>query len=165
MADFDHEALERHRVTAQDVENALRYVAILQGTDSQTYADIAGGCYYGTSALLHEVIELRVLLERDRWLLFRSRQKVKRFLLDNEDAHVEGLKVEYSYLQRAIAEELGEEIELGDLTIANTSRQDYERLVESDLSLPVFPPTRSGIRDAVALLDRLKEHDCSGKRR
>ena len=74
---------------------------------------------------------------------------------------MEALKVEYPYLQRTIAEELGEEIQLGDLMIANTSRQDYERLVESDLSLPIFPPTRPGIQVAVALLDRLKERDCS----
>jgi len=160
LADFDHEALEQHHVTAQDIENALRYVAILQGTDSQTYADIAAGCYYGTSALLHEVIELRILLKRDRWLLSRSPRRVKRFLRNNEDAHVEALRVEYPYLQRKIAEELGEKIELGDLMIAVTSRQDYERLVESDLQLPIFPPTRSGILRAAVLLDRLKELKC-----
>jgi len=76
LTDFDHEAIEQHNVTAQDIDNARRYVALLQGTDSQTYADIAGGCYYGSSALLHEVIELRILLKRDRWLLFRSHQRV-----------------------------------------------------------------------------------------
>ena len=161
MANFDPEAIEQHNVTARDIENARRYVALLQGTGSKTYADIAAGCYYGTSALLHEVIELRVLLKLDRWLLFRSRQRAKRFLRDNEDAHVEALKVEYPYLQRKIAEELGEKVELGDLTIANTRRLDYERLVESDLQLPIFPPTRLGTRRAVALLDRLKECDCS----
>jgi len=100
LADFDQEALAEHGVTQREIENARRYVALLQGADSQTYADIADGCYYGTSALLHEVVELRVLLKRDRWLLVRSRQRVKRFLHDNEDAHVETLKVEYSYLQR-----------------------------------------------------------------
>ena len=160
MADFDHEAIEQHNVTAQDIETVLRYVAILQGTDSQTYADIVSGCYYGTSALLHEVTELRILLKRDRWLLSRSPRRVKRFLRNNEDAHVEALKVEYPYLQRKIAEDLGEKIALGDLMIANTSRQDYERLVESDLPLPIFPPTRSGILRAAVLCDRLKELKC-----
>jgi hypothetical protein len=65
LADLDQEALSEHGVTQREIENARRYVAILQGTDSQTYADIAGGCYYGTSALLHEVVELRVLLKRE----------------------------------------------------------------------------------------------------
>jgi hypothetical protein len=53
LADFDHKAIEQHNVIAWDIENAYRYVAILQGTDSQTYADIAQGCYYGTSAFLN----------------------------------------------------------------------------------------------------------------
>ncbi len=88
LANFDREALAEHGVTQREIENARRYVARLQGTDSETYADIAAGCYYGTSALLHEVVELRVLLKRDRWLLFRSRQRAKRFLHDNEDAHI-----------------------------------------------------------------------------
>jgi hypothetical protein len=80
LPDFDAEAIEQHNVTARDIENAYRYVALLQGTDSRPYEDITSGCYYGTSALLHEVIEVRILLERDRWLLARSRQQVKKFL-------------------------------------------------------------------------------------
>jgi hypothetical protein len=68
LADFDPEALEQHNVTAQDIENAYRYVVILQGPDSKAYADTASGCYYGSSALLHEVVEVRILLERDRRL-------------------------------------------------------------------------------------------------
>lgn len=157
MADFDHEALERHRVTAQDIENALRYVAILQGTDSQTYTDIAGGCYYGTSALLHEVIELRILLKRDRWLLRRPRQWIKRFLENNADAHVEGLKAEYVYLQRVIEERLGEQIGLSALVWANTTLFDYNRLLESDLPLPFLKPTAEEVGRAGKLLSRLKK--------
>ncbi len=37
MVDFDHEAIERYGITAQDVENAQGYIAILRRTDSQTY--------------------------------------------------------------------------------------------------------------------------------
>ena len=90
-------------------------MALLQGTNSKTYADIAAGCYYGSSALLHEVVELRVLLKRDRWLLRRSGQRIKKFLQDNEDAHVEALQVEYPYLRRKIAEILGEKVGIGEL--------------------------------------------------
>jgi hypothetical protein len=126
LAEFDHEAIEQHNVTARDIENAYRYVALLQGTDSQTYADIAGGCCYGTSALLHEVIELRILLERDRWLLARSRQQVKRFLQDNEDAHVEALKVEYVYLQQPIFEPTEMEIDQAAELLARLREVDEE---------------------------------------
>ena len=157
MADFAPEAIAQHNVTAQDIENARRYVALLQGIDSQTYADMAAGCYYGTSALLHEVIEVRILLKRDRWLLRRSRQWIKKFLQDNEDAHVEGLKVEYVYLQRLIEEQLKEQIGLGALVRANTVRFDYDRLLESQLSLPFIEPTAEEVSRANRLLSQLKK--------
>ena len=157
MADFDHEAIEQHNVTARDIENARRYVALLQGADSKTYADIVAGCYYGTSALLHEVIELRVLLKRDRWLLFRSRQRIRRFLQDSEDAHVEGLVTEYAYLQRVIEERLGEQIGLSALVRTNTTRFDYNRLLESELPLPFLEPTAEEVSRAGELLSRLKK--------
>jgi len=157
LADFDREALAEYGVTQQEIRHALRYVAILQGTDSQTYTDIAAGCYYGTSVLLHEVIELRILLKRDRRLLFRSRQKVRRFLRENEDAHVEGLMTEYTYLQRVIEERLGEQISLSALVWANTTLFDYNRLLESDLPLPFLKPTAEEVGRAGKLLSRLKK--------
>ena len=161
MADFDPEAIRQRNVTARDIENARRYVAILQGTGSQTYTDIAAGCYYGTSALLHEVIELRVLLDRDRWLLVRSRKRANKFLQDNEDAHIEALQVEYPYLQRKIAEILGEKVGIGELVKANASRLDFDKLFNSDLDLPIFFPTDADIERARMLLDRLKRFDRS----
>ena len=157
MADFDPEAIEQHNVTAGDIENAYGYVALLQGTDSQTYVDMTSGCYYGTSALLHEVVEVRILLERDRWLLRRSRQWIQRFLRDNEDAHIEGLKAEYVYLQRVIEEQLKEQIGLGALVRTNTIRFDYDRLLESELPLPFLEPTIEEVSRAGKLLSRLKK--------
>lgn len=157
MADFDHEAIEQHNVTARDIKNAYRYVALLQGIDSKTYADIAAGCYYGTSALLHEVVELRVLLKLDRWLLFRSRQRAKRFLHDNEDAHIEGLITEYTYLQRVVEERLGEQIGLSALVWTNTTLFDYNRLFESKVPLPFLKPTAEEVGRAGELLSRLKK--------
>jgi len=157
LADFDREALAEYGVTQREIESARRYVAILQGTDSQTYVDIAAGCYYGTSALLHEVIELRILLQRDRRLLRRSRQRIRKFLRDNENAHVEGLKVEYVYLQWVIEEQLKEQIGLGALVRANTIRFDYGRLLESELPLPFIEPTAEEVSRASSLLSRLKK--------
>jgi hypothetical protein len=159
LVDFDPEAIEQHNVTAWDVESAYRYVALLPGTDSQTYADIAGGCYYGTSALLHEVVEVRILLERDRQLLTRSRREIKAFLQDNEDAHVEALKVEYVYLQQKVKEILGQEIGFGALLKANTISLDCQLLVESRLRRPIFEPTEVEIDQAAELLARLREVD------
>jgi hypothetical protein len=161
LADFGGEALAEHGVTQQEIERARRYVALLQGTDSETYADIAAGCYYGTSALLHEVIELRILLKRGWWLLVRSRQRANKFLQDNEDAHVEALQVEYLYLQRKITEIFSARGGIGELVRANASKWDFDRLFNSDLDLPIFFPTDAEIERAWMLLDWLKRFDRS----
>ena len=161
LADFDREALAEHGVTQREIENARRYVVLLQGAHSQTYADIAGGCYYGTSALVHEMVEVRILLERDRWLLRRPGQRIKKFLQDNADAHIEALQVEYPYLQRKIAEILGEKVGIGELVKANASRLDFDKLFDSELDLPIFFPTDADIERARILLDRLKRFDRS----
>jgi hypothetical protein len=161
LADFARKALAEHGVTQREIKNARRYVALLQGTDSKTYTDIAAGCYYGTSALLHEVVELRVLLKRDRWLLRRSGQRIKRFLQANVDAHIEALQAEYLYLQRKIAEIIGEEVGIGELVKANASRLDFDKLFDSELDWPIFFPTDADIERARMLLDRLRRFDRS----
>jgi len=135
-----------------------------RGAIPEPTPDIAAGCYYGTSALLHEVVELRVLLKRDRWLLRRSGQRIKKFLENNADAHVEGLKAEYVYLQRVIRERLGEQIGLSALVRTNTNRFDYNRLLESDLPLPFLKPAAEDVSKAGKLLSRLRKLCKEGSR-
>jgi hypothetical protein len=103
------------------------------------------------------VVEVRVLLKRDRWLLAMSCQQVKRFLQENEDAHIEGLITEYTYLQRVIEEQLGEQIGLSALVRTNTTRFDYDRLLESQLARPFLEPTAEEVSRASRLLSRLKK--------
>ena len=77
LALFDLEAITQHNITEGDLHRVWYYVTILQGPRSRVLRDIAGGCYYGTSALLHEVIELRILLERELYLLYQSKEMVR----------------------------------------------------------------------------------------
>jgi hypothetical protein len=66
LGDFDQQVIQRWRITTGDLENVQRYVAKLQKhLAHSSLHDIAVGGIYGTSALLHEVVELRILLERD----------------------------------------------------------------------------------------------------
>jgi hypothetical protein len=65
LADFDPAIVAQYAITEQDLQRVARYVQLLQGEDAPTLADIVVGGYYGTSALLHEVVELRALLERE----------------------------------------------------------------------------------------------------
>ena len=58
LADFDPTIVAQYAITEQDLQQVALYVRLLQGEDAPTLADIAVGGYYGTSTLLHEVVEL-----------------------------------------------------------------------------------------------------------
>ena len=156
LAIFDLEAIAQHGITEGDLHRVWRYVTILQGARSSVLRDMAAGCYYGTSALLHEVIELRILLVQEPWLLTYGRSDLQEALKRNEDAHLEGLVVEYVYLQEKIRELFDEEIGIGDLIRANASSLDFWSLFRSLYEVPLFLPTRAGIQRAKELIKRLK---------
>jgi hypothetical protein len=118
--------------------------------------DITAGCYYGTSALLHEVIELRILLERAPHLLYWSKEMVREFLRANKDAHVRALVVEYPYLQQKVQDAFAEKISLGALVLANAGLDDFWFLAESELPLPIFWPSDEEVRRATSLLVKLR---------
>ena len=72
LADFDPQVVAEYGVTADDLRRVERYLRLLQGPDAPAMRDIAGGGYYGTAALLHEVVELDILLERGPELLLAA---------------------------------------------------------------------------------------------
>lgn len=156
LADFDPAIIEQYHITERKLKQVLRYVWLLQGDDAATLRDIAVGGYYGTSALLHEVVELDILLERDPRLLRRSSHAVQRFFRADEDAHCRALAVEYRYLQRIIWKLLGEEVSIGALIMANALPEDFDILVGSDEPLRLFEPDRKEITRASLLLERLR---------
>jgi hypothetical protein len=124
---------------------------------SGTWADIGLGGYYGTSALLHEVVEVRILLNRDRYLLTRTAPEVKAFArhTSNADAHVRGLEAEYRYLQSTILRVFGQRIDIGALLQANSRRPgDWHALFETDLLF--FEPSEHEIQEAEVILARLR---------
>lgn len=124
LTDFDPDIIAAYHVTERDLQNAVRYITILQGQESQVLNDLAAGGYYGTSVLLHEVVELRVLLAREPLLLRKGKKAIGLFLKENADAHVEGLMAEYPYLRRKIAYVFNEIVGIGELVRANASTED-----------------------------------------
>ena len=118
--------------------------------------DIAVGGYYGTGALLHEAVELDILLERDPKLLEMGQDEALAFFRTHEDAHAQALSEEYTYLQRVIRQVFGQRISIGALVVANTLWDDFYILVESDIALPLFMPEDEEITRASALLDELR---------
>lgn len=156
LADFDPQVVAEHHITERTLERVIRYVRLLQGEDAPTLQDIAAGGYYGTSALLHEAVELDILLRRDPGLLRKESSTVRYFFRLNLDAHVEAMVIEYDYLQRTIRRVFDEEVAWGALVVANASQEDFELLVESGVSKPLFRPRPEEIEQASRLLERLR---------
>lgn len=108
--------------------------------------------------MLHEIVELRVLLHRNPYLLAQSDAKIRAFarLPQNRDAHVYGLEVEYGYLQGIIQYLFDIHLNIGALLQANLKHpQDWDDLF--DTNLPFFAPSPEEIRQAKALLGEVRK--------
>ena len=156
LADFDPGVVAEYGITAEDLRRVERYLRLLQGPDAPALADIAIGGHYGTAALLHEVVELRVLLKREPRLLHWSRSSARSCLNLHKDAHLAALVAEYTYLRRQIGQVLGEQVEMGALLQANTTMRDFNMLAESDWPGRLLYPDAVAVDRARQLLDRLK---------
>lgn len=159
LNEFDQVPIIEYNITSSDLANVYRYLQVMQSHLSEgTWAEICLGSYYGTSALLHEVVELRILLNRNPYLLTRLDEEIKGFVRhpDNHDAHLRGLEVEYRYLQAVIKRVLNQEVDIGALARANTQRLgDWDDLFETNL--PFLEPSDEAVAEAEALLIGLQE--------
>lgn len=159
LSDFDPQPIVEYAITEQDLTNIYQYLRAMQAhLDEGTWDEICLGGYYGTSALLHEIVELRLLLHRDPYLLTRSLREIKTFarLFSNHDAHIHGLEVEYGYLQRIIHEVFGIYVNIGALLKANSLRpEDWDDLFETNL--PFFDPSSEEVAKAKKLLADLRK--------
>lgn len=157
LTDFDPRVVDKYSITANDLRQVERYLRLLQGPDAPALADIAIGGYYGTAALLHEIVELDILLERAPGLLDLNRKRARAFWIRNNDAHVTALVAEYTYLQRQVREMLGEEVEIGALLWVNSTVRDFDMLAESEWPGRLRIPDVTEVERARQLLARLKE--------
>ena len=167
LADFDPVIVAQYAITEQDLQRVTRYVRLLQGEDAPTLADIAVGGYYGTSALLHEVVELRAFLEREPEVLDWHGHAVRQFFHANPNVHANALVVEHRYLQACIEDIFGQRLSLEALVTANVGQRDFELLLASDIPVPIFEPLLTKVQQAELLLERLRSlgpHCSSGRR-
>jgi len=156
-ADFDPRVVAEYGITAETLDRVVRYLRLLQGPDAPALADIAIGGYYGTAALLHEVIELNILLKREPGLLEMDEESALNFWHANTDAHITALVAEYTYLQRRIRQVLGEKVSVGALLWVNADEHDFAMLATSDWPGPLRIPDAAEVDRARRLLGCLKE--------
>lgn len=158
LGDFDPEPLVEYAITEHELTNIYQYLQAMQShLNLATWDDIAVGGYYGTSALLHEVVEVRILMNRDPYFLMQSAPQVRQFarLPQNRDAHVRGLEVEYAYLHKIIQSVYDVQINIGALLKVNSTHpQDWDDLFDTDL--PFFAPTKQETEDARKFLTALR---------
>ena len=153
---FDPQVIAKYGITENDLDQVTRYLRLLQGPDALALEDIALGGYYGTAALLHEVVELNILLEREPRLLEVGRDAILAFWHANADAHARALVIEYKYLHKAIYRLFNVMVGIGALVVANASDWDLDILIESDVEIPLFKPDDEQIGRAAELLARLR---------
>jgi len=158
LSDFDPDPLTEYAIAERDLTAVYHYLQAMQAhLRARTWDEICEAGYYGTSALLHEVVELRMLLRRDPYLLTRNGDEVKQFARhpQNLDAHCRGLEAEYRYLQRIIHRLFGAWIDISALVRANTQRfEDWDDLFETNLAF--HAPSSEAIQAAEAWLQRLR---------
>jgi len=157
LTDFDPRIVAEYNITANDLWRVERYLRLLQGPGAPALTDVAVGGYYGTAALLHEIVELDILLEREPGLLDLNRKQARAFWIRNNDAHVTALVTEYTYLQRQIREMIGEEVEIGALLCVNSTVRDFDMLAESEWPGRLRVPDATEVERVWQLLARLKE--------
>lgn len=159
LARLEPVGLNRYQITEADVRTVERYLRILQAKFKEIsvwHEMLRYGGPYGTSILIHEVVEIRELEARGlRPLKQPDRPDLVRLLEENIDAHVMALYEEHRYLQEVINRLYGQTFEVATLVKANSNDdRDSQLLLESDIGIYLLEEAR--IEAARQVLNRLK---------
>lgn len=121
---LDSIGLNRYQIAEEDVQTVEKYLGIIQ-------ANLAGfsvwdelvhyGGEYGTSILIHEVVELRHLGLTEQGLRGETQRSLRQLLFQNLEAHIFALYEEHLYLQEAMNRLYSENFEVATLIKANRS--------------------------------------------
>lgn len=157
LARLDPVGLNRYNIAERDVRTVEKYLSIIQANlkGGATWQDILHyGSYYGTSLLIHEITEVRILEKRGVDPLNRSTEELQALLRTHIDAHVIALNEEHLYLQEVINRLYHFHFEVATLMKVNATEWDLEELLESDIGIFVLEDER--VDEAQRVLDRLK---------
>ena len=107
---FDPIGIARYQITARDLETVHRYLMILQSDlprNSWNEALTTSG-EYGTSVVVHEVVQIRGLLRVGFQPLRNDAKRISEFLDEHREIHAAGLYEEHLYLQDVLMRKFGE---------------------------------------------------------
>jgi hypothetical protein len=158
LTQFDPIGLNRYHIQEEDIEIVDRYLTIIQHgligeTTWQEMLRFRGA--YGTSILIHEIVEIRILETRGLQPLRQKTRTLRSLLAANVDAHVMAVYEEHQYLQDVLSRLYGQIFEVATLVKANRSDEiDLQFFLESDVG--VFLLEEDRISDARLVLARLK---------
>ncbi len=101
LARFDPIGLYHYDIAAADLRDIERYIYILQAGLGETVWDEAlrVGGFYGTSILVHEIVEIRALQYAGIDPYRYTQYELAGVLADNLSAHVVAIYEEHRYLQ------------------------------------------------------------------
>ncbi len=156
LARLEPVGLNRYRITEKDVQTVEKYLRLIQaGLGASVWQELVRyGGPYGTSILIHEVVEIRSLKARGFKPLRLRTQPLRKLLRQNIDAHVIALYEEHLYLQEVIGRLFGQKFEVGTLVKANSNDdRDLQLFLESDMGIYLLEENRvEAARQALARL-------------
>jgi len=138
LADFDPQVVAEYGIAEEYLSRVMRYLRLLQRPDVPALADIAVGGHYGTAALLHEVVEVRLSLRTVPALLSWNKDKVRRFFYTHRHFHIRALVVEHLYLQQKMWDEFDIYVRTGTLVRAHAGVDEFDALAVSNVAMPIF---------------------------
>ncbi len=158
LAKLDPLAVARYQITEKDIGTIERYLKIIQADlyeEVSTWQDILDfDGPYATSIVIHEIVEIRLLLEAGIQPLKLKPQALRMALTANKTAHIVALYEEHIFLQEYIQRQFQQQFQIATLMMANRDQDDLELFLESDLGVYILEEER--IEAAQSILDRMK---------
>lgn len=157
LAQLEPVGLNRYQITESDVQTVEKYLGIIQrGLGASTWQELVDvGGPYGTSILIHEIVEIRLLKARGVNPLRQNTRALRRLLARYVEAHIIAIYEEHLYLQEVLNRLFGVTFEVATLIKANRGDDvDLQLFLESDVGVYIMEEGR--VVQARQALARLK---------
>jgi hypothetical protein len=164
LTQFDPIGINRYHITARDLEEVEKYIRILQSPVFQaTVWDdaICIGGEYGTSIIIHEVVQIRGLRRIGIDPLQLERAELQKALAEHIEVHAIAVYEEHLYLQEVLVRMYGQRFEVATLVRANREdERDLSYFRDSDIGLFFFEEDR--VEEVREWLCRLRQGRLTG---